>query len=290
MAVRLLFIHGIAQEHYTEAQLLGIWTSHLLAHGLDPDKLQAARPELAYYGDRLYQWTNHAPNGAISMGPAMAAPELAFFSKVLDEIAQANALDEDDIESFATQAAIEAGAQAIGQSTWIGRRAVAIISLLERISPLRGRLAAQLVRQAYVYLANKSARKEIDDLVRPRFGAGEVIVVSHSLGTVVAFNLLRELSASGRDIKVPLFVTLGSPLAITEVQRRIGGSFAVPDVVTTWMNFYDKGDLVTLGRALSTGFSPGIVDAIVENDTPNSHSIAGYLDDNAVIEPLSRAL
>lgn len=288
--MRLLFIHGIAQQDYSEAQLLGIWTDHLLDHGLDLGKLRAATPEMAYYGDRLYQWAKGGPDSPVLMGPAMEDPELAFFSKALDEIARANALDEDEIEMLVSKAATEEGAQAIGQSTWLGRRAVAIVSLLERVSPLRGRLAAKVVRQAYVYLANKNARKDIDDLVRSRLGTGEVVIVSHSLGTVVAFNLLRELSASGANFKVPLFVTLGSPLAITEVQRWVGGDFNVPKAVTTWMNFYDKGDPVTLGRALGTGFAAGIVDTVVDNNTENSHSIAGYLDDEALINPLNQAL
>lgn len=285
--MKLVFIHGIAQQDYSEAQLLGIWTDHLLDHGINPDKLHPADPQMAYYGDHLYNWTMGGP---VAMGPTVQDKELDFLSKALDEIAAENALDEDEIEALASQAAIAHGANAIGQSTWVGRRAVAIVSLLERISPLRGRIAAKVVRQAYVYLANKNARTDIDDLVRPRLGTGKTIIVAHSLGTVVAFNLLRELSDHGADIEVPLFVTVGSPLAITEVQRWLGGTFAVPSAVKKWMNFYDKGDPVTLGRALGTGFAAGIIDTIVDNSTENGHSIAGYLDDKALINALNLAL
>lgn len=288
--MKLVLIHGIAQQDYTEQQLLAIWTDHLLDHGLEPDKLRSASPQMAYYGDHLYKWTKGGAQGAVAMGPTVPDAELAFLSKALDEIASANALDEDEIEALASQAAIAEGATAIGQSTWIGRRAVAIVSLLERISPLRGRFAAMVVRQAYVYLANKSARADIDNLVRPRLGTGNTVVIAHSLGTVVAFNLLRELAAKGADIRVPLFVTLGSPLAITEVQRWVGGTFAVPSNVGKWMNFYDKGDPVTLGRGLGANFATGIIDTIVNNNTGNNHSIAGYLDDKALIDELNLAL
>lgn len=288
--MKLLFIHGIAQQDYSEKQLLTIWTDHLLDHGLDPVKLRSAELEMAYFGDRLHQWAQGDEHGHVAMGPTMQSPELAFVSKALDEIAKANALNEDEIEMLASEAAIEGGARAIGQSTWLGRRAVAIVSLLERISPLRGRIVAKVVRQAYVYLANGNARKDIDDLVRPRFGTGEVVVVSHSLGTVIAFNLLRELSAAGAPIKVPLFVTLGSPLAITEVQRWVRGSFDIPKVVTTWANFYDEGDPVTLGRPLGANFASGIIDTVVDNNTDNGHSIAGYLDDKGLIKRLNLVL
>ncbi|KJS35247.1 MAG: hypothetical protein VR70_16240 [Rhodospirillaceae bacterium BRH_c57] len=290
MVTKLVLIHGIAQQDYTEEQLLGIWTDHLLDNGLDAEKLHSTSPQMAYYGDHLYKWAKGGPQGAVAMGPTVPDAEIDFLSKALDEIARANAFDEDEIETLASQAAIAEGAKAIGQSSWVGRRAVAIVSLLERISPLRGRMAAKVIRQAYVYLANKNARADIANLVRPRLGTGNTVIIAHSLGTVVAFNLLRDLAAKGADIQVPLFVTVGSPLAITEVQRWVGGTFAVPSNVKTWMNFYDKGDPVTLGRPLGSNFANGIVDTIVNNNTSNSHSIGGYLDDKALIDSLNVVL
>ena len=197
-------------------------------------------------------------------------------------------LDEPVIEALASQAAVTEGASAVGMSTWLGKRAVAIASLLETLSPLKGRLAVKVLRQASVYLSNKNARRDVDAVVRSRLASSDLVIVSHSLGTVVAFNLLRDLAGSG--IRVPLFVTLGSPLAISEVKRWTGGSHAVPKPVTRWMNCYDKGDPVTLGRSLSENFAKDIDDIVVDNNTDNAHSIAGYLDDEALIEALNAAL
>ena len=102
--------------------------------------------------------------------------------------------------------------------------------------------------------------------------------------------LLREAAAKGRALHVPLFATLGSPLGIAEVQRWVKGDFAIPAGVTTWRNFYDKGDPVTLGRSLASSFASGIADVVVDNKTTNAHSIAGYLDDRELIDTLNRAL
>ncbi|KQO64088.1 hypothetical protein ASF22_21615 [Methylobacterium sp. Leaf87] len=245
---------------------------------------------MAYYGDRLYTWTKGDAANPVAMGLTVENDELDFLAKTLDEIASANALDEDEIEALAYAATVAEGTQAIAQSSWIGRRAVAIVSLLERISPARGQFAARVVREAYIYLANPGARKEIDDIVRPRIGSGELVIVSHSLGTVVAFNLLRELASAGADVQIPLLVTLGSPLGLHEVKKQVGGAFAIPRNVTRWMNFYDKGDPVTLGRALATSFAAGIVDTVVDNNTDNAHSIAGYLDDKQLIDILAAVL
>lgn len=283
--MRLLFVHGIAQQDYSEQQLLGIWTDHLLDHGADAAKLAAASPEMAYYGKELFKWTSGDSGGAISMGPVGDSAEAVFIAKALNEIAAANGIDEDQIE-----AEMGRSGAATPQSTWLGRRAVAVLSLIERLSPLRGSIAAKVVRQAYTYLANPGARKAIDDLVRPRLGSGKLVVVSHSLGTVVAFTLLRALAAQGHDLEVPLFVTLGSPLAISEVKKQVAGNWAVPGNVGQWLNFYDKGDPVTLGRSLASGFAAGIVDTVVNNNTRNGHSIAGYLDDHELVDQLNAAL
>ena len=61
--------------------------------------------------------------------------------------------------------------------------------------------------------------------------------VSHSQGTMIAYDVLREMS----DLDVPLFVTVGSPLGIQEVQDRLRKftkqkHLAVPPCVKRWIN------------------------------------------------------
>ena len=51
---------------------------------------------------------------------------------------------------------------------------------------------------------------------RLRAGGGPFIVISHSQGTMIAYTVLMENEFAKLDI--PLFVTLGSPLGIDEVQ------------------------------------------------------------------------
>jgi hypothetical protein len=283
--MKLIFIHGIAQQDYGEHELLGIWTDHLLDHGIDAAQLKAAEPEMAYYGKELYRWTQGDATGPVAMGPVGDAIEADFFNKAMNEIAAARGISETEIETE-----IGKDGTVTAQSTWLGRRAVAILSILEQISPLRGSIAAKVVRQANTYLANKNARKAVDNLVRPRLECDQAVVVSHSLGTIVAFTLLRELAEHGHELKVPLFITIGSPLAIKEVQKRVGGDFAIPGNIAKWMNFYDKGDPVTLGRALNNAFADGIVDTVVNNNTLNGHSIAGYLDDHQLVDALNAVL
>jgi hypothetical protein len=177
-------------------------------------------------------------------------------------------------------------------STAFGRTLVGAARLLEGISPWNGRIALRLLRQAYAYLKQDWVTEGVDARVKPRFGAGELVVVTHSLGTVVGFKLLRELADEGAELQVPLFVTLGSPLGVDEVRSAVGSPYAVPDNVGKWVNAYDRGDPVTLGKPLNAAtFAEGIENiGSVNNTTFNAHSIPGYLANADVIAEIEAFL
>jgi len=106
---------------------------------------------------------------------------------------------------------------------------------------------------------------------------GELIVVSHSLGTIIAYDVLREAAVNGREI--PLFVTAGSPLAVQEVQDLVTTPLLVPAGVTAWRNVADARDLVALDSTIRPEYDPAsrCSDFLVTNDSDNHHGIREYL-------------
>ncbi|MGD3106193.1 alpha/beta fold hydrolase [Streptomyces sp. YGL11-2] len=114
---------------------------------------------------------------------------------------------------------------------------------------------------------------------------GPLVVVGHSLGSVVAYEVLRE-----RGQEVELLVTVGSPLAITEVQDQLARPPAVPEGVLAWRNASDLRDLVALDHTLRPEFGPPerITDLLVTNDSGNHHGIGPYLSQPPVREPVQR--
>lgn len=116
------------------------------------------------------------------------------------------------------------------------------------------------------------------------------VVVSHSLGTVVAYNLLRREGAN-RGWEVPLFVTLGSPLGIVEIKRRLA-PIGHPACAARWKNVMDERDVVALYPLSDRHFpvDPDIETKTVRNHTRNRHAIAGYLEDPAVAAWIHAAL
>ncbi|HIF9343732.1 TPA: hypothetical protein ACX6RU_003871 [Photobacterium damselae] len=116
-----------------------------------------------------------------------------------------------------------------------------------------------------------------------------ITLISHSLGTVIAYNVLQKLAAlrSTQDITIDKWITLGSPLGLTSVKaqlkRNLQGSLAVPENVSAWHNYSDKRDIVCIDGDLADDFARNnsgvsVQDFQVVNAYPgNPHKSYGYL-------------
>lgn len=117
------------------------------------------------------------------------------------------------------------------------------------------------------------------------------VVVSHSLGTVVAYNLLRR-EGRQQGWNIPLFVTLGSPLGVDAMRKKLA-PIEHPACVRCWFNAYDPRDVVALFPLDEKNFDvdPPIVNkGDVNNLTSNRHGISGYLSDPEVARAIHAAL
>ena len=171
---------------------------------------------------------------------------------------------------------------------------------------VRGPIADQFMRwfvkDTAAYFLQPKTREKIRDRLRAQLPTGDkpFILVAHSQGTIVSFDVLIE----ERDrANVSLFVTLGSPLGIREVQDKIkaerGKEFElqVPVQVERWRNFADRFDPVAIDTKLANDFKPrGSVrvhdELILNKETlrANPHSAVGYLSHPAVRGAIHRAL
>ncbi|OZC29682.1 alpha/beta hydrolase [Gordonia polyisoprenivorans] len=116
-----------------------------------------------------------------------------------------------------------------------------------------------ILRQVKNYMENEDLRAAIlqqilDDLPT----SGDVILIGHSLGSVIAIDLLDHLPP---NLHVRRFITIGSPGGSSSLHRgsdRILKRFPYSKV-DDWSNFLDVYDPVTSGRGL-TGIFPGAQD------------------------------
>ncbi|MFJ9412757.1 alpha/beta fold hydrolase [Streptomyces sp. NPDC101227] len=138
---------------------------------------------------------------------------------------------------------------------------------------------------AYFFGGDGPAIRETFKNALEGLDGGPVVVVGHSLGSVVAYEVLAEWQG-----EVQLLVTVGSPLAITEVQDQLARPPAVPPGVLAWRNASDLRDLVALDHTLRPEYAPQdrVTDLLVANDSPNHHNVTQYLANQQVREPVQR--
>ena len=169
----------------------------------------------------------------------------------------------------------------------------AILEVLDKNEPLSTKMVALVTKDVAKYLSDATIRNHINDGVLQGVKPGqEAVVVSHSLGTVVAYNVLMSRPSAFPNVTVPLFVTLGSPLGVAAIKTRLK-PHTFPKPVTKWYNALDKDDVVSLFPLTPAHFATGGTienNDTVDNWTDNQHSIGGYLDDKNVAKKVFDAL
>lgn len=290
--MRMILVHGIAQEGKSEQKIVDEWLCALrqtfTRMGYDPLS-RISRIDAAFYGDLIDHLSSlHLNDEAIALGTEDSSDDF-------DEFAD-GPLEEMALMLGVTREAIEAenreDAEPMGDGphkTWLK----AIARAIETVSPFRGRIALRALGQAHAYIRNDYAHKKVNDKVRPVFEDDEpAIVVSHSLGTLVSYSLLREFAANGRPRAVPLWLTLGSPLGIDVVRKGFTKPRLRPADVARWVNAADPEDFVALRNALNAeDYGPDVENiSDVENGMENPHSIVGYLSDVRIARAIADAI
>ncbi|MCH7736776.1 MAG: hypothetical protein IH872_05165 [Chloroflexi bacterium] len=148
---------------------------------------------------------------------------------------------------------------------------------------------SQPARKVLVGTLTNAIKKRQDD---------RLMLISHSMGTTIAYDALRDLGREIPNFKVAQFVTMGSPLGLTFVKSKIKterdydrGRMRVrtPSVVTEkWVNYADRTDPVAAESHLRGDYGPNpagiqVVDDLTDNDytAPDGeripHKSFGYL-------------
>lgn len=290
--MRMILVHGINQQGKSPPVILGEWLTSLRAtyatHGPDPlGKL--SRIEAAFYGDTLELLSSAKVKGeAIALGAEEAPDDFDDFA--------VDALKEMALRMGATEAQVEAeiSATVVAQGAGPHKKWLkAIARVIEAVSPIHGTLALRVLGQAHAYIRNQHVHDEVNKLVRPLFEDDEpAIVVSHSLGTIVAYSMLREFAKNGRPRQSPLLVTLGSPLGIDSVRKGFPKPRSKPDNVLRWVNGADPEDFVALRPDLTNdNFGPGIENyPNIENGYEDPHSVTGYLSDPRIAKAIAESI
>jgi len=304
------FIHGIANKP-PEADLLRIWRE-ALANAADPLPLgdYGVTSSLVYWADLLYEKPD---------------PDIAAHEGVLENTAAAvdggggdepptprSERERAFLEALRrhlttlSDAEIDAGPPPVPASPQ---------GTLERVPLpwfLKKPIMNALLRDVHHYLFDVEFAPpgktpvRIQQAIRRRFvdklGAPTVtrphVVVSHSMGTVIAYDCLKRVPACPL---VDGLITLGSPLGLDEIQDQLRPEWSRDDgfprarVGDGWTNVFDRLDPVCgfdpeFGNDFRDRGAEVVRDVAVSNDGAWRHSITKYLRQPAVTGELRRML
>ncbi len=164
-------------------------------------------------------------------------------------------------------------------------------------------LLAVVVKDLQVHYWDNPQKRELirkrflDQLLTPEIAQSRVMVIAHSMGSIIAYDAMRLLGDEQPRFVVDNFVTIGSPLGLPLVTKHLKEEFTTvrtPSIVHRWHNFADILDPVAADADLTDDFPANamgvkVEDTIVDNPWgleraagckgggfPN-HSLLGYL-------------
>lgn len=295
----ITFVHGIANKPDRET-LLRQWQVALLDDGgVDLDHLGVSS-SMVYWADLLY---------------ARPAPAAAAHEASAGELEQASDADDADMTwladvdgdevRFVEALAREVGLAAVAPTPDEGADPIRPGTPLEAVplpAGLKRRLMRILLRDVHHYLFDAASRPRPGEEYRIRrdvraravealrLGAerpGPHMVIAHSLGSVIAYDVLTAVPDAPR---VDALVTIGSPLGISEVRQELAPPWTADhgwptDRLDTgpWTNVYDRLDPVCgfRDRLIAGHFRADgrvrVADVEVRNEGSWKHAIGKYL-------------
>jgi endonuclease G len=296
--VHLVYLHGRSQQGKDPGRLRRGWSAGLnegltLAGlpSIDPDE-----PWFPFYGDRFAEVLS--ARESLESVPR----ESVYESLAAGELAEAFAPPEDSTrqiyEELLAEAARDAGMpdlQPTVEEGFGGWGAGVVGKLQRQLSWLAGRsglddlIIAQVFRDVAAYLDKREIRNAVLDVVLETMPtSGRVVLVSHSLGTVVAMDLLTRLDPA---VVLPMLVTAGSPLGMDSVYKRLlSGGAHRPERVGRWVNVFCSPDPVAIGCPLGDDWEGQVDEIVTANPKERAHSIEEYLSDARVARSISQAL
>ncbi len=273
--MRIVYIHGRAQKGKSALEIKTVWDAGLIQgyrHAGAAEPFDPTTSEAPFYGDALDVAMSSRAETLERGDPAGQVDPLTL--AIVRRMAERGGID--------PGTALETDVLERGPERWEWVQALARV-IDRRIPGVTREVIGRFTADVSAYLNRLDVRKVVHDIVRPHLTQGPCVVVGHSLGSVVGYSVLAEL---GDQVDVPLYVTVGSPLGLEEIQIGLEDHHPLvfPAGVKSWRNATDEKDVVALYSALTpSNFIAGIENHTkVKNSGVDPHDITGYLVDPKV--------
>jgi len=310
MARRIIMVHG--RDFKPGKEVLEQTWVEAVAHGLERDRGADARSrfescarEFAYYGEASNQFLSDRT------GPYDREADLTDRRRCLDALRKFEMRDflgergRENYESSPGRSGLAATLVnlAAGPLAWLGLGARAIA------------LKAPDLREYWNPDSDFASRVRwtLTEVLEPALSAGDdILLVSHSLGTLIVYDNLWKLShyAEHRGVfeaghKLTRWITIGCPLGNPTVRtnlkgHRAAGARRYPANIREWINVAAVDDYIAHDRTVRDDYRAmldyGLIESIedrriynlaIRNGRSNPHHGAGYLIHPTVIESIA---
>lgn len=278
---KVVAIHGVGQEYRGEAELKSEWLPAIKDGLTRSGKTLDSDNDIhcAFYGD-LFRST-----GKSALMPPLDA------SNITEE------WEEQMLEAWWREAA-RTDANVLGpeektklRTPRVVQRALWALSNSKFFASLAERAMIFDLKQVYCYLHDPQMREKIQNRVIKAISHETRVIVGHSLGSVVAYEVL----CAHPEWPIDTFVTLGSPLGIRHLifdklhPQPIEGHGAWPGSARKWFNIADGGDVVALEKNLANYFGDRVKDYLICNGA-TAHAAKRYLNVRETGEAIASGL
>ncbi len=289
--MKIIFIHGMNQQNYDQPSLKQHWLSAFqtgLSHSQQNIDLNALEIRFPFYGDLLSK--HHLYNSLdidTFLPKSISHIHLPFHLRHNNTIVPEHHPCASRLPSVNPECS-ESFTQRLALITALTRdHAFKELALfLNHYPKLHETFIHKFLIETYLYLSNPDFMHEVHQRImsylRPEL---DHIIVAHSLGSVITYNLLHQYP----QFRIQRFITLGSPLAFKVIQEKLITPISrPPQLKGEWFNFYSPDDFLTafpLSEA-PFNFEPPIINQAITTSLYNPHSITGYLQNPAVVNSI----
>lgn len=267
-------VHGVSLQRLKREAMTAAWLRHLRDGLQMADHSAPSAPPLSLvFFDDLVMPTATVADAARAKGR--------------DLIGSVEAMDADELADFADAAADLLSPEELAQAATLAAKAytrvpVSVAALLAALDRRFGSAGVVLLlwefKQVRRYLKDAAIKAAVDRRVREGVTGDCRVLLGHSLGSVVAFEYVRQ--QPGHHLE--LLLTVGSPLGLRMVRDRLAevqygsdAAWGIPVNVGHWVNVRDIHDPVACAGDLHRWW-PGVVDRHVNNGS-DAHAAERYL-------------
>ncbi|WP_407307654.1 hypothetical protein [Acinetobacter sp.] len=293
--MKIIFIHGMNQQAYDANSLRQHWLNAFqagLKHSPLEIELSSLDIQLPFYGDLLSKHKLYNNLDLQTLLPkSIAHLHLPFHLRHNSTIAPEHHPCISVLPSFNPAYAKSLTRHLALISALTRDHAFKeLVLFLNHYPKLHETLIHKFLIETYLYLSNPDFMQEVHQRIisylHPEL---DHIIVAHSLGSVITYNLLHQYP----HFQIQRFITLGSPLAFKVIQEKLVTPISrPPQLYGDWFNFYSPDDFLTAFPLCKTPFNltPPIINQAITTSLDNPHSITGYLQHPAVIQSILEAL